>query len=127
MDMQMIKDEVLLKLTGDVVSMELSDPTLTKVINSALREVQRYIDTFKMVTVPYKSCIDVSEYNVSAITGVRRSQGYINNDAQNATSMDPMYASQWMMLSGEFQLVLAENKKRKSTDFLWGALWDSNP
>ena len=100
MDMQMIKDEVLLKLTGDVVSMELSDAALTKVINSALREVQRYIDTFKMVTVPYKSCIDVSEYNVSAITGVRRSQGYINNDAQNATSMDPMYASQWMMLSG---------------------------
>jgi hypothetical protein len=100
MDMQMIKDEVLLKLTGDVVSMELSDAALTKVINSALREVQRYIDTFKMVTVPYKSCIDVSGYKVSAITGVRRSEGYINNDAQNSTSMDPMYASQWMMLSG---------------------------
>ena len=51
MDMQAVKDEVLLKLTGDVVSMELSDATLTKIINSALREIQRYIDTFKMITV----------------------------------------------------------------------------
>lgn len=101
MDMQMIKDEVLLKLTGDVVSMELSDSTLTKVINSALREVQRYIDTFKMITVPYSSCIDVSDYKVSAIIGVRRAEGYMSNtSADSNASMDPLYASQWMLLSG---------------------------
>lgn len=101
MDMQMVKDEVLLKLTGDVVSMELSDATLTKVINSALREVQRYIDTFKMITVPYNSCIDVSEYNVSAIVGVRRAEGYMaNTSAESGAVMDPLYASQWMLLSG---------------------------
>ena len=101
MDMQAIKDEVLLKLTGYVVSMELSDAALTKVINSALREVQRYIDTFKMITVPYSSCIDLSEYKISAVTGVRRAEGYIstNSDDNSATS-DPLYASQWMLLSG---------------------------
>lgn len=97
----MVKDEVLLKLTGDVVSMELSDTTLTKVINSALREIQRYIDTFKMITVPYSSCIDVSEYKVSAVIGVRRAEGYMSNNSVNSNaSMDPLYASQWMLLSG---------------------------
>ena len=98
MDMQAIKDEVLLKLTGNVLSTELSDTTLTQVINSALREVQRYIDTLKMVTVPYSSCIDVTEYKVSSVVGVRRSEGYVSSD--NAGMSDPLYASQWMLMSG---------------------------
>lgn len=101
MDMQAVKDEVLLKLTGDVVSIELSDAALTKVINSALREVQRYIDTFRMITVPFKECIDVSEYKVSSVIGVRRTEGYVaNTTSENGSNMDPMYASQWMLLSG---------------------------
>ena len=102
MDMQAVKDEVLLKLTGDVVSMELSDATLTKIINSALREIQRYIDTFKMVTLPYSSCIDLSDYKVSSVTGVRRSEGYMANTqgSESSATMDPLYASQWMLLSG---------------------------
>lgn len=101
MDMQAIKDEVLLKLTGEVVSMELSDATLTKIINSALREVQRYIDTFSMITIPYSSCIDMSEYKVSAVIGVRRSEGYMgNSNTESGEVMDPLYASQWMLLSG---------------------------
>ena len=102
MDMQMIKDEVLLKLTGDVVSMELSDSTLTKIINSSLREIQRYIDTFKLITVPFSRCIDVSEYKVSSVIGVRRSEGYMNNvpSSSSTATMDPLYASQWMLLSG---------------------------
>ena len=102
MDMQAVKDEVLLKLTGDVVSMELSDATLTKIINSALREIQRYIETFKMITVPYKPCIDLKEYKVSSVIGVRRSEGYMSSgaDGYNNATMDPLYASQWMLLSG---------------------------
>lgn len=101
MDMQAVKDEVLLRLTGDVVSMELSDTTLTKIINSSLRELQRYIDTFKIVTVPYSSCIDLSEYKVSSVIGVRRCEGYMGTDpANNEGMIDPLYASQWMLLSG---------------------------
>ena len=100
MDMQAVKDEVLLKLTGDVVSMELSDATLTKIVNSSLREVQRYIDTFKMITIPYSSCIDLSDYKISSVTGVRRAEGYMVASDNQSASMDPMYASQWMMLSG---------------------------
>ena len=101
MNMQAIKDEVLLKLTGDVVSMELSDATLTKIINSSLREIQRYIDTFKLVTLDYSNCVDVTDLNVSAVVGVRRAEGYMtsNSTAPGAT-IDPLYASQWMLLSG---------------------------
>ena len=43
MDMQAIKDEIVLKLTGDVLDLELSDASLVKIINSSLREIQRYI------------------------------------------------------------------------------------
>ena len=101
MDMQAIKDEVLLKLTGDVVSMELSDATLTKIINSSLREIQRYIDTFKMITIPYSGCIDLKQYKVSAVIGVRRSEGYMaNTPTESGAVIDPLYASQWMLLSG---------------------------
>lgn len=100
MDMQAIKEEVRLKLTGDVVSMELSDATLTKIVNSSLREIQRYIDTFRMVTVPYKECIDVSAYKMSSVTGVRRADTYMSASSETNNALDPMYASQWMLLSG---------------------------
>lgn len=102
MDMQAIKDEVTLKLTGDVVSLELTDVTLTKIINSALREVQRYIDTTKLINIPYRQCIDLSAYNISSVSRVYRTQGYAltSNGEVGASIQDPMYASQWQLLSG---------------------------
>lgn len=101
MDMQAIKEEVQLKLTGDVVSMELPDSALTKIINSSLREMQRYIDTVMVVTVPYQKCIDMSSYKPSSVVNVFRAKGYMNGEEQgSATVMDPMYATQWMLLSG---------------------------
>lgn len=102
MDMQAIKEEVRLELTGDVLDLELSDASLTKLVNKSLRELQRYIDTIALATVPFSKCIDVKDLNVSAIIGVRRSEGYmVEADPENSTaSMDPMYASQWQMLSG---------------------------
>lgn len=101
MDMQAIKDEVQLKLTGDVVEMELSDASLTKIINSSLREIQRYIDTIAVVTIPFTKCIDMTPYKVSSVIGVRRAVGY-TSDTEETTAglMDPMYASQWQILSG---------------------------
>lgn len=103
MDMKAIKDEILLKLTGDVTELELSDAALTRIVNSSLREVQRYIDTFKMETVPFSSCIDLKDHKVSAVIGVRRSEGYMTSPEMNESgnvAMDPLYASQWQMLSG---------------------------
>ncbi len=101
MDMEAIKDEVRLKLTGDVTDLELSDSTLVRIINSCLREVQRYIDTFAMITVPYSKCIDLSTYKISSVIGVRRTEGYVANDDENQTGVkDPLYVAQWQLLSG---------------------------
>ena len=52
MNMQAYKDEIILKLTGCVLESELDDPTLERIINSAFREIQRYIDTTKLATIP---------------------------------------------------------------------------
>ena len=101
MDMTAIKDEITLKLTGDIVDLELSDVALTKIINSAFREVQRYIDTVALVTVPYQKCIDMKQFRVSSVSKVYRAQGYASVENQSdSASIDPMYASQWQMLYG---------------------------
>jgi hypothetical protein len=101
MDMTAIKDEIQLKLTGDVLDIELSDSSLTKIVNSSLREIQRYIDTVAIVTIPFSRCIDLSELNISSVIGVRRSEGFmVDTEEANGGVMDPMYASQWQILSG---------------------------
>ena len=94
-------DEIKLQLTGGVLNLELDDTNLTNVINSAFREVQRYIDTTKLVTVPFVSCIDLTNFKSSAIVKVFRSQGYNGDQSQDATLLaDPMYAAQWQLLCG---------------------------
>lgn len=102
MDMQAIKEEIILKLTGDVTRLELSDSSLTKIINSALREIQRYIDTPAFITIPYQKCIDMSPYKVNAVIKVLRPEGYLNGESASETGMtvDPLYASQWQVLTG---------------------------
>lgn len=104
MDMQQIKDEIHLQLTGDILELELSDTALTRIINVSLREVQRYIDLFTVMTIPYERCIDLSNYKISSVIGVRRSEGYMGDtetgDSMSSGAMDPLYASQWQLLSG---------------------------
>ena len=101
MDIQAIKDEITLQLTGDVLSFELTDATLTKIINSALREIQRYLDIVCFMTIPYQRCISLKDKDVNAVIKVLRSEGYLDPAAENGyTTMDPLYASQWQLLSG---------------------------
>ena len=102
MELSAYKDEILFKLTGGVLECELDDKALTQVLNAALREVQRYIDTTVIKTIPYEACIDLSEYNVSSVSRVYRAKGFVANDSdENRLSpADPMYASQWQLLSG---------------------------
>ena len=95
MKMQEYIDEIKLQLTGGVLNLELTDANLTSVVNSAFREVQRYIDTTRLVTVPFASCIDLKGFKASAIVKVYRSQGYNGDQTQDATLYtDPMYAAQ---------------------------------
>ena len=102
MDMTAYKDEIRVKLGGSVLNLELDDSNLEKVINAAFREIQRYIDTTRLATIPYSPCIDLSEQGVSSVSRVFRSQGYLgSSNDQSANSMaDPVYAAQWQLLSG---------------------------
>lgn len=103
MDMQHLQDEVKLKLTGDILDLELSDVALTKLCNSALREIQRYYDCTKLVTLPFSKCIDTKDLSINAVTKIYRAVSYINTDisnSHNSATVDPMQASQWQMLYG---------------------------
>ena len=111
MDIQAIKDEIILKLTGDVTALELSDASLTKIINSALRETQRYIDTVKFLTIPYSKCVDMKPYKVNSVVKVMRAEGYLNAEqaTESGMTLDPMYASQWQILTGTGNVASMQN------------------
>jgi len=102
MDLSAYKDEILFKLTGGVLECELGDKEITQVLAMSLREVQRYIDTTVIKTIPYSRCIDLSEYNVSSVSRVYRAKGFVatDSDTNSLSPADPMYASQWQLLSG---------------------------
>lgn len=109
MEMSSFRDEIKLKLTGNLLEIELDDSTIDSIINSALREMQRYICTTELVTIPFGRCIDLSEVKdvtgknikVSSVSRIYRTQGYIGeNYGNDYAAVDPMYASQWQLLSG---------------------------
>lgn len=112
MTLQEYVDEVKLHLTGGILNLELPDETIAQVVKKSLRELQRYIDETKLVTVPFSKCIDLGPYtdkdgvehpgfNSSAIVSVYRTQGYTGDQNTGITEsdVDPMYAQMWMSFS----------------------------
>lgn len=101
MKMEAYVDEIKLALTGGVLELEIGDDVIQKIVNSALREVQRYICSTKLITVPYQRCIDLTPYHVNAVTKVLRTTGMgigsSQNDAQ--TSTDPVQIGLWQLTS----------------------------
>lgn len=120
-------DEIRLKLTGDILELEMDDENIGRVLDSAVRELQRYITSSKMVTTQFKPCIDLSTLitgyekdtdgnnkldkdgnpipiylePVSSVVTVYRQRGMANADtATSSTINDPMEAAQWQLLSG---------------------------
>lgn len=102
MDMIDYINEIKLELTGNLLALEITDATLELVVKKALREIQRFIDTTKLITVPYTQCIDLKDSKVSSVVRVYRATGYLGSPSQDATDtqVDPMYAMQWQMLTG---------------------------
>lgn len=101
MDMKSYIDEIKLKLGGSVLDLEIDDTTFERIVNSAFREIQRYIDSTRLATIPYKSCIDLSDCKVSSVSRVFRAQGFRNAAPNGSTSqVDPLYMSQWQLLGG---------------------------
>lgn len=110
MDITAIREEIRLKLTGGLLDLELDDITIDRVIQSCLREIQRYICTTKLITVPFSRCIDLSKVvnefgeniKVSSVSRIYRANGIgdANEGTQTSLSSDPMQSQYWQMLSG---------------------------
>lgn len=96
-----IIDNVKLELTGGVLELEITDQTLEQIVSRTLKEIQRYIDTTVFVTLPFQSCLDLSDYNPSSVQMVYNAS-LANNSSVSTTSSnytDPMYA-QLYLISG---------------------------
>ena len=94
-------DEIKLALTGGVLDLELDDAALQKVVNSAMRELQRYICSTKIVTLPYKRCIDMSPYKPNAIARVYRARADTTNGDGDISyeTTDPVQVGLWQLTS----------------------------
>ena len=91
MKMKKYIDEILLKLGGGVVKIELEDNKIVKkIVQAAFRELQRYIDVIKYETVPYSSCIDLSKLKVHSVTQVLRATTMASGNYEMA---DALYLS----------------------------------
>ena len=107
--MDSLRRELRLRLTGGVIDLELQDSALDGCIVSALRQMQRYYDSTLIVTIPYKSCIDLSQLPipVSSVSRVFRSEGYMGANGGNgmdaSNQYDPMYLASWQMMAGNGQ------------------------
>lgn len=89
MDLKSYVDEIKLRLTGNLLELEIDDETIVKVIYSAFREIQRYIDLTVYETMPYKSCINLSPRKVNAVAQVLRAEalsGIGNYNSDTTTS-----------------------------------------
>lgn len=104
MKMKDVVDEIKLGLTGDgLLDLELSDESIQKIVYVALRRLTRFWDETSMVTVPFASCIDLSDTplaNASSIIKVYRTVPIGDSSESTYSAMsDPMYAQQWMIFS----------------------------
>lgn len=101
MTLQDYIDEIKLELTGGVLELEIDDDKIGQIVKKAFREIQRYIDTTKLVTVPFSPCIDLTNFKHNAIINVYRTAGYVGDTESDkmGTVADPAYVQQWMVFS----------------------------
>ena len=105
MTLEEYKDQIRLELTGYIIDLELSEEILDQIVKNSLREIQRYICSTNLITIPYTSCINLSDpaqtnneqIYVNSVARVYRADGYISTD--DGASTDPMSMSYWQMLS----------------------------
>ena len=109
MDRAAYIDEIKLRLTGGILELELDDATLSKIVDAGLREIQRYICSTKLITIPYETCIDMKPYKVNSIARIYRTIGIGSDTSNSSASQDPMMISQWQLLSGSGNLYNFQN------------------
>lgn len=114
MDLKSYVNEIKLQLTGNLLELELEDETIVKVIYSAFREIQRYIDLTVYETIPFASCINLNPRKVNAVAGVYRAMALASSAADGSSEdsttstiytglqRDPLSLSMWQGLAGNY-------------------------
>lgn len=97
MTLQAYIDEIKLDVTGGVLELEISNETLQKIVQSAMREMQRYICSTKIMTVPYEKAIDLKDKHVNAVARVYRANGTTSSSEGQTT--DPVQVGLWQLTS----------------------------
>lgn len=103
MIMREVIEEIKLEITGGLLELEIDDPTIELAVKKAMREMERFWDETTMVTVPFSSCIDLTDSeldlkeNANTIVDVLRTDA-VGDVADNGIN-DPMFAQQWMLFS----------------------------
>jgi hypothetical protein len=102
MKLEDVLDEIKLELTGHLLDMEIDDETLVSVVKKALRELTRYWDESRLITIPFASCIDLEgkffDEQVSSIVKVYRTEGM--GDSGNLSIInDPVQMAQFAIFS----------------------------
>ena len=119
MNMKAYIDEIKLSVTGGILELEIEDSVIAKLVNSAMRELQRYICSTKIVTLPYSKCIDLSNYNVNAVARVYRAQAEGTSAGISGETIDPVQI-------GLFQLTSNTGNMFNFNDYVYRyASWSS--
>ena len=113
MTLEEIISEIKFKLTGGVIKLEISDEAIAEIVKASLREIQRYIDTTRVITVPFSKCIDLGKYvdkdgkeqefNCSSVVKVYRTKAFLasENDMNSLETgdLDPFQTQMWRVFS----------------------------
>lgn len=94
MTLQAVIDEIKLKLgsaSGIGTKLELNNKDLTTLVQSSLRELTTYMDTPKLVTVPFQNAIDISNLKIANVINVMRAEPPAG--VMQGVSLDPFYLS----------------------------------
>ena len=100
MKMQNYIDEIKLDVTGGLLELEIPDTTIQQIVNAAMRELQRYICSTTLITIPYQKCLDMKNFNPNSISRVYRAIGAGLSVGNQSDYSDPMQASLFQITSG---------------------------
>lgn len=96
MDLSAYRSEIKLQLTGYLLELEIEDATIDQIINSSLREIQRYISSTALMTIPYNKCIDLSNEHINSVIAVYRA-GEVDSSVDSSIT-DPVQWQTWRMV-----------------------------
>jgi hypothetical protein len=103
MKLEEVIDEIRLELTGYVLDMEINDETLVSVVKKTLRELTRYWDESKLITIPYAQSIKLEgeffKEEVSSIIKVYRTEGFGDSSGGISVTNDPLQMAQFAIFS----------------------------